>query len=230
MTVREDLIAEIEAETAATAGLTGRKALSPRVHAALEKVRREAFVPDEEQGLAYINAPLPIGHGQTISQPFIVAIMTELLDLAENQTVLEIGTGSGYQAAILAALARRVYTIEVIAPLAESARAALAREGCRNVEVRCSDGAKGWPEQAPFDAIIVTAAAVEIPPALTAQLRRGGRMIIPVGPQYGIQHLTLVTKDAQGAIATRDIMDVAFVPLTGSTGEKRRRFSTNTAP
>ncbi len=164
MDARQGLITEIEAEIAETATLTGRTRLSPGVRAALAMVRREAFVSDAAAPYAYVNAPLPIGHGQTISQPFIVALMTELLDLEPDEIVLEVGTGSGYQAAILAELARQVYSIEVIPELAAAARAALAREGCVNVDVRCGDGALGLPDLAPFDAIIVTAAAPEIPP------------------------------------------------------------------
>ena len=150
MDAREQMIAEIEEETGETSRLTGRTRLSTRVRAALAKVRREAFVPEAEAPYAYVNAPLPIGHRQTISQPFIVALMTELLDLQPDDVVLEIGTGSGYQAAILAELARRVYTIELIPELAAAARAALQREGYGTIELRCGDGALGWPEHAPF--------------------------------------------------------------------------------
>lgn len=210
---KEALIADIVRETAETAALTGRETLRPAVLAALAKVRREAFVPKEEAKYAYINAPLPIGSGQTISQPYIVAIMTELLDLERENSVLEIGTGSGYQAAILAELARQVYSIEVVAELAEGARRALAAEGYRNIEIRCGDGALGWPEFAPYDAIIVTAAAAKVPPALLDQLRPGGRMVIPIGEAYATQMLVRITKDAQGKIDRRDIMAVAFVPL-----------------
>lgn len=208
------MAAEIEAETAETADLTGRTSLSPRVRAALATVRREAFVSESEAPFAYANTPLPIGHGQTISQPFIVAIMTELLDLEPGDTVLEVGTGLGYQAAILAELVRHVYTIEVIPELAAGARAALAREGYTNVEVRCGDGAAGWPEHAPFDAIIVTAAAPRVPAALIDQIRPGGRMIIPVGRGVFEQCLVLVERSARSELATRDVLPVAFVPLT----------------
>lgn len=210
---RQALLVEISDETAATGGLTGRKVLSPRLLAALAKVRREAFVPEADAQLAYINAPLPIGHNQTISQPFIVAIMTELLDVQPDHIVLEIGTGSGYQAAILAELAHKVYSVEVIPELAENARHALAAEGYHNIDIRCSDGALGWAEHAPYDAIIVTAAAAQIPPALEAQLKPGGRMIIPVGERHWQQRLELIEKDAAGNIKRRDIMSVAFVPL-----------------
>jgi protein-L-isoaspartate(D-aspartate) O-methyltransferase len=213
MSDREALIAEIEGETAETAHLTGRATLSPRVLAALRQVPREAFVREADIAEAYDNAPLPIGHGQTISQPFIVAIMTELLDIEPDQSVLEIGTGSGYQAAILAALARKVWSVEFVPALAERARAALAGAGCANVEIRCGDGALGWPEHAPYDAIIVTAAAPSIPPALIAQLKPGGRLIAPVGCAFETQILTLVEKSGSGAIAQREIMPVAFVPL-----------------
>jgi protein-L-isoaspartate(D-aspartate) O-methyltransferase len=216
MDSHQEMIAEIEAETAETAALTGRTRLSPRLRAALAKVRRDAFVPGVEAPYAYVNRPLPIGHGQTISQPFIVAIMTELLDLEPDDVVLEIGTGSGYQAAILAELARRVYTIEVIPELAAAARAALQREGYSTIELRCGDGALGWPEHAPFDAIIVTAAAPEIPAALFAQLKPGGRMIAPVGPHAFEQRLVLIVKDRDGRVAARDVMAVAFVPLKHS--------------
>jgi len=207
------LLAEIETETAETAPFTGRKSLSPRLGAALESVRREAFVPEREVGLAYLNSPLPIGHGQTISQPFIVAIMTELLDLQPDDVVLEVGTGSGYQAAILALLARQIYSIEVVPELAEHARQALAAEGCRNVEVKCGDGALGWPEHAPYDAIIVTAAAAEIPQALIDQLKPGGRMIVPVGPPGRAQELVRVIKDAANRVTEQSVLGVAFVPL-----------------
>ena len=207
------LIDEIIAEIRETGKLTGRSSLNPRLLATLSKVRREAFVPTSEAGLAYENIPLPIGAGQTISQPFIVAIMTELLDLTPGSVVLEIGTGSGYQAAVLAELARQVYSVEVVAELAEKARSALAREGYSNVEIRLGDGALGWAEHAPYDAIIVTAAAAEIPPALIGQLKPGGRMVIPVGRPFYAQILVLVEKDEAGHIKERDMMSVAFVPL-----------------
>ena len=215
MDERSALIAEIERDMRDTARWTQREHLSPRVKAALATVRREAFVRPDSIGAAYANAPLPIDHGQTISQPFIVALMTELLDLQAEHRVLEVGTGSGYQAAVLAELADDVCSIEVIPELAEHAAQALAREGCANVALRTGDGALGWPERAPFDAIIVTAAAAEIPPALIEQLRPGGRMVIPVGPRWGDQELILLQKDAAGNVTQRCVLQVAFVPLTG---------------
>ena len=160
---------------------------------------------------------MPIGHGQTISQPFIVALMTDVIEAEPHHRVLEIGTGSGYQAAVLAALVQRVYSVEVIPALAERARAVLAAEGWTNVEVRVGDGRRGWPEEAPFDAILVTAASRDIPPALPTQLRTGGRMIIPVGQPGDTQFLTLIEKNKDGALASREILPVAFVPLTYAT-------------
>ncbi len=220
MSEKRDLIDEIVAEMAETAALTGRQALAPRVLAALRKVRREAYVPESEQDLAYVDSALPIGFGQTISQPFIVAIMTELLDLKPDDIVLEIGTGSGYQAAVLAELASKVYGIEVIPELAERARRALAAEGYRNAEVKCGDGALGWPEHAPYDAIIVTAAAAAILPPLLEQLKPGGRMITPVGPAHAAQELVLTHKNDAGRITHRHVMGVAFVPLVRSEAEQ----------
>jgi protein-L-isoaspartate(D-aspartate) O-methyltransferase len=208
------LMAEIEAEMRETGRWTGRAQLSPRVAAALAKVRREAFVPPRSSDAAYANRPLPIGHGQTISQPFVVALMTDLLDLQPDDSVLEVGTGSGYQAAVLAELAAKVCSIEVIPELAHIASAALAAEGYDTVALRIGDGALGWPERAPFDAIIVTAAAPDIPSALIEQLRPGGRMVIPVGPRHGDQDLILLTKSAAGEVRRRTILPVAFVPLT----------------
>jgi protein-L-isoaspartate(D-aspartate) O-methyltransferase len=210
------LLKEIEAEVRETSNFTGRAQLAPAVMAAMAKVARHDFVDAEERAAAYGNYPLPIGHGQTISQPYIVALMTDLLDLEPSSRVLEVGTGSGYQAAILGELAGQVYSVEIIQPLADSAQARLERMGYDNVSVRCSNGRAGWPEQAPFDAIMVTAAAESIPPALTEQLAPGGRMIIPVGAPWGGQELVLVTKDADGVVDERCVLSVAFVPLTGS--------------
>jgi protein-L-isoaspartate(D-aspartate) O-methyltransferase len=217
MDERASLLAEIEDEMRATARWTGRAQLSPRVAAALAKVRRAAFVPPRSADAAYANAPLRIGHGQTISQPFVVALMTELLDLEPEHSVLEVGTGSGYQAAVLAELAAKVCSIEVIPELARNAAAALAGEGYGNVLLRTGDGGLGWPEQAPFDAIVVTAAAPDVPAALIEQLRPGGRMVIPVGPRHGDQDLVLLSKDEAGNLARREILPVAFVPFTGGS-------------
>jgi protein-L-isoaspartate(D-aspartate) O-methyltransferase len=217
MTAQQDLIAEIAQDARETAGWTGREQFDPRVLQALRKVRREAFVPDAVIPHAYVNAPLPIGHGQTISQPFIVALMTELLDLRPEDHVLEVGTGSGYQAAVLAELAGTVCSVEVIPELAARAAKVLAAEGYANVALRTGDGATGWPERAPFDAIIVTAAAREVPPGLVTQLRPGGRMVIPVGEAYGDQELRLLHKDATGKVTSRSLLSVAFVPLTGGS-------------
>jgi len=213
---RNALIAEIEAEARDTAAWTGRDRFAPHVIAALRKVRRERFVPDREVARAYVNAPLPIGCGQTISQPFIVALMSDLLDLRPVDRVLEVGTGSGYQAAVLAELAGGVFSTEVIAELAEVARHALAREGYGNVTLRVGDGGHGWPEQAPFDAIIVTAAARGVPPALVEQLRPGGRLVIPVGVPCGDQELRVLRKSSDGRVSSRAVLPVAFVPLTGA--------------
>jgi protein-L-isoaspartate(D-aspartate) O-methyltransferase len=209
------LLDEIATDMRCTAQWTGRATLAPRVAAALGKVRRSAFVPRDAEWAAYQNRPLPIGCGQTISQPYIVALMTELLDLQPTDKVLEVGTGSGYQAAVLAELVPAVYSIETIAELSQRAGGALASEGYSNVVLGVGNGALGWPDEAPFDAIIVTAAAESIPPALLQQLGPGGRMIIPVGPQHGDQKLIVIAKDERGGIAQREVLHVAFVPLTG---------------
>lgn len=182
------------------------------------KTLRHEFVPDNLVRKAYEDGPLPIGHGQTISQPYIVEYMTEMLKPTKDSVVLEIGTGSGYQAAILAQLVKQVYTIEIVAPLAESAAARLKRLGYDNVEVRTGDGYFGWPEHGPYDAIIVTAAASHIPPALVEQLKPGGRMAIPVGTPFQVQELLLVEKHVDGTVKQRSHMPVRFVPLTGKGG------------
>ncbi len=210
------MVEAIEQDVRETSHFLSRKALNPKVLAALTTVPRHEFVPAGERGAAYQNRPLPIGHGQTISQPYIVAVMTDLLDLSENDRVLEIGTGSGYQAAILAELVRDVHTIEIIKPLGRQAAKRLKRLGYGNISVRIADGYYGWEEFAPFDAIVVTAAASHIPPPLIAQLKAGGRMVIPVGSRFMVQQLVLVTKDTAGRISTRQVLPVRFVPLTGS--------------
>jgi len=212
---RNALLAELQRDAAATAASTGRSRFSAGVMAAIESVPRERFVPSRLVDAAYENRPLPIGHGQTISQPYIVALMTELLEVDRDDVVLEVGTGSGYQAAVLAKLVSRVKTIEIIRPLGESATKRLRQLGYQNVEVKLADGYYGWPEHAPFDGILVTAAGTSIPPPLVKQLKPGGRMVIPVGAPFQTQDLILVTKDAAGKVSTTSVLPVAFVPLTG---------------
>jgi protein-L-isoaspartate(D-aspartate) O-methyltransferase len=187
-----------------------------RVLAAMARVPREKFVSDDLRAFAYENRPLPIGHGQTISQPLIVAMMTEALDLTGNEKVLELGTGSGYQAAILAELTERVVTVERIAPLAERAAAVLAELGYHNVQVRLADDTIGWPEEAPYDAILVTAAAPDVPPALIEQLATQGRLVIPVGA-HDVQELLLITNSPSG-FTTKRLGPCRFVPLVGAGG------------
>jgi len=194
---------------------TGEEALNEDVMQALGTVERHEFVPARQKPFAYENRPLSIGHGQTISQPYIVAIMTDLIEPGRDDIVLEIGTGSGYQAAILAKLVQHVYSIEIIKPLADEAAVRLARLGYVNVTTKLGDGYYGWEEHAPFDAIVVTAASSHIPPSLIQQLRPGGRMIIPVGGQFMTQQLLLLEKTQDDEIITRQIAAVRFVPLTG---------------
>ncbi len=208
------LLREIREKAAFTRRETGREALDQRVMAAIAKVPREQFVPESGRMLAFRDGPLPIGHGQTISQPFMVALMTDLLQTHADSVILEVGTGSGYQAAVLAEIVQHVYSIEVLAPLAESARQRLAALGYANVTVRSSDGFAGWPEQAPFDGIIVTAAAPVVPPPLIDQLKPGARLVIPVGPAGGFQWLCLVEKRMDGSVDSRNVLPVSFVPLT----------------
>ncbi len=193
----------------------GRREFDPRVIRVMEGTPRHAFVPKARRRLAYANRPLPIGYGQTISQPYVVALMTDALGLEPGDRVLEIGTGSGYQAAVLAGLVERVFTIEIIDDLGKAAAARLARLGYDSVRVRVGDGYFGWPDQAPFDAIIVTAAATHVPPPLIQQLKPGGRIVIPVGHQFWVQYLTLVDKDPDGRVTLRQTLPVRFVPLTG---------------
>ena len=209
------MVEDVLADAAATGSYSGSSALSQRVIAAMGKVERHRFVPAGLVALAYLNRPLPIGYGQTISQPFIVALMTELMKVKTGDRVLEIGTGSGYQAAVLAEMAGSVYSIEIIAPLGKEAGERLQSLGYRNVKTRVSDGYYGWPEAAPFDAIMVTAAASHVPPPLIKQLKPGGRMVIPLGTQFMTQFLMLVEKQRDGSVTTRQILPVRFVPLTG---------------
>jgi len=210
------LLQQIEAEAAEVGGWYGRQSLDPRVLDAIASVPREAFVPPDEESHAYANVPLPIGYGQTISQPFIVAMMTDLLRPDADHIVLEVGTGSGYQAAVLGELVQQVYSIEVVEVLAQQARERLAQLGCTNIEVRHGDGYEGWPEHAPFDGIIVTAAAPFVPPPLIQQLRHGGRMVIPVDEGMEGQYLMLLEKHASGEVTLRNMLPVAFVPLIRS--------------
>ena len=194
---------------------TGRSALSTKVMEAMGAVPREEFVLPQYRHLAYQNTPLPIEAGQTISQPLIVALMTDLLEPQPGDVILEVGTGSGYQAAVLAHLVKHVYSVEIVKELADSAAAALARLGYDNVTVRAGDGYAGWPQHAPFDGIIVTAAAQEIPPPLLRQLKPGGKLVIPVGEEHGYQELLLVEVNEGGEINKRSVLPVRFVPLTG---------------
>lgn len=212
---RAAMIREIEDDLRVTSGQVGKKALSPCVLDAMRNVPRHEFVPEYLRRYAYENRPLPIGQGQTISQPYIVGIMSELLDVNKETVVLEVGTATGYQASILAYCVKQVYTIEIIPELGEEARARLKRLGYGNIEVRIGDGYYGWEEHAPFDAIIVTAAAREIPRPLIEQLKPGGKMVIPVGPPWTTQYLTLLEKDHEGRVKSRQLLPVAFVPLTG---------------
>ena len=210
------MVAEVEAMYAAMRGYTGLAAISPRVRAALGKVERHRLVPPEQRSLAYRNHPLPIGLGQTISQPYIVALSTDLIAPEPGQTVLEVGTGSGYQAAVLAETVGRVFSIEIIESLGTQAAQRLKTLGYTNVEIKIGDGYKGWPEKAPFDAIVVTAAAPRVPEALVAQLKVGGRMVIPVGAAGGDQELLLLVKTA-GGVERKSILPVRFVPLVPGT-------------
>ena len=198
---------------AETRGETGLAAMSPAVRKALVKVERHRLIPEGQRALAYRNHPLPIGSGQTISQPYVVALSADLLNLKGGESVLEVGTGSGYQAAVLAEIASKVYSIELIASLGDAARQRLAELGYGNIEVRIGDGYKGWPEKAPFDGIVVTAAAPQVPAALVEQLKPGGRMVIPVGGSGEIQYLKVLEKRADGTIQDKRVLPVRFVPL-----------------
>lgn len=211
----ERMLEDIRSEVRLTRGLIGREQLSARVMEAMASVPRERFVPSSLRAQAYANGPLPIGHGQTISQPYIVALMTDLAELTSSARVLEVGTGCGYQTAILAELAAEVFTIEIIPELARIAAERFTTLGYRNIHARQVDGNRGWPEEAPYDAIVVTAAAPEVPPALIEQLAAGGRLVIPVGRLEFGQSLQLLRKDDAGRVTTQDILPVAFVPLTG---------------
>jgi protein-L-isoaspartate(D-aspartate) O-methyltransferase len=211
---RRAMVGEVQAMVRSTSSTTGIAALSPRVTEALLAVPRHRYVPPGLVADAYENRPLPIGHGQTISQPFVVALMTELAAVGPRDVVLEVGTGSGYQAAVLGRLAARVYTIEIVEPLAREAEARLAAAGERNVEVAIGDGYRGLPDRAPFDAIVVTAGAPHVPKPLLDQLKPGGRLVIPLDRAAG-EELVLIAKRDDGSLHRRTVLPVRFVPLTG---------------
>ncbi|HJS76992.1 MAG TPA: protein-L-isoaspartate(D-aspartate) O-methyltransferase [Burkholderiales bacterium] len=210
---RARMVAEVEAMYAETRAETGLPAMSPAVRKALGKVERHRLVPPGEASRAYRNHPLPIGAGQTISQPYIVALSTDLLQPKPADVILEVGTGSGYQAAVLAEIVSRVFTIEIIESLGRTAAKRLEELGYGNIEVRIGDGYAGWPEKAPFDGIVVTAAAPRVPQALVDQLKLGGRMVIPLGGPGDIQYLKLLTKRPDGAVEEKRVLPVRFVPL-----------------
>ena len=212
---REEMLRTIEAECRYTQGMTGITRISAKVMAAMGKVARDEFVPAGMKPYAYDNSPLPIGNGQTISQPFIVALMTELLEPKANDVILEIGAGSGYQAAVLAHLVKQIHTVEIIPALAEEARERLTQLGYKNIEVRHGDGYQGLPEHAPYDGVIVTAAAPHLPLPLIQQLKTGARLVIPVGRPHSPQELMVIEKNRQGRVSERSILAVSFVPLTG---------------
>jgi len=211
---RLEMVRTIERHARYTSDIVGERGLSPSVLEAMRTVPRHLFVPESRRSLAHDDRPVRIGYGQTISQPFIVALMTHLLEPGPDHVVLEIGTGSGYQAAVLSPLVRKVCTIEVITELGAAAAKRLAVLGYDNVETKIADGYHGWPECGPFDAIVVTAAADHVPPPLVDQLKPGGRMVIPVGGMFATQHLTLVEKTGSGEVLTRQLLPVRFVPFT----------------
>jgi len=212
---RMNMISDIQDDVRRTERFINKKSFNAAVMQAMEKVPRHEFVPTELLSRAYENRPLPIGFGQTISQPYIVGLMTDLLHPRADQSVLEIGTGSGYQAAILSQLVARVYSIEIIEQLGNATTKLLSRLGYDNIKTHIADGYNGWPEHAPYDSIIVTAAISHIPPPLVQQLKKGGRMVIPVGTRFQTQYLTMVEKDLQGKVTTRQVLPVIFVPFTG---------------
>ena len=215
---RAALVASIQAEVQATAAYTGRDHLHPTVLNAIMTVPRHCFVAPEQGELAYLDTPLSIGHGQTISQPYIVALMTDLAEVGADAKVLEIGTGSGYQAAVLAEIVDEVYSIERVTALADSAARCLAGLGYTRVHVKAGDGYQGWPEHAPYDAILVTAAVPDPPTPLLEQLKIGGRLVLPLGQSGAKQELTVITRQAEGGFAIRAVLPVSFVPfLRGET-------------
>lgn len=211
---RAEMVRTVMAHARTLPRLLGDEGIAPEVLAVMRKVQRHLFIPERRRDLAYDDRPVSIDYGQTISQPFIVALMTHLLAPQPDDVVLEIGTGSGYQAAVLSPLVERVCTIEIIPGLGRRAEALLAELGLEDVRVKIADGYFGWPECGPFDGIIVTAAAGHVPPPLVEQLKPGGRMVIPVGGPFAVQHLTLVEKTATGELRTRQLLPVRFVPFT----------------
>lgn len=222
-TAHKAMIRSIRSEAELTYPYTGRSELSTGVIDAISNVPRHAFVPDESRTRAYDDRPLSIGYGQTISQPFIVALMTDLLDLEPDARVLEVGAGSGYQAAVLAGVAANVFTVEWIPELAVAAKERLARLGYGNVRVRQGDGVEGWPGEAPFDGILLSCATAEIPTSLIRQLAPGGRLIAPVGPQWTTQMLTVFAAGMENEVSRRPVLPVAFVPLVQGLGNKQAR-------
>jgi protein-L-isoaspartate(D-aspartate) O-methyltransferase len=212
---RSQMIQTIESQVRETSFAIGRNYIDARILRAMGAIPRHEFVSEELRQASYADRALPIGYGQTISQPLIVALMSDVLNVDSTSVVLEVGTGSGYQAAVIAALVRQVYTIEIISPLAQSAAERLQRLDYTNVTVRVGDGYFGWQDAAPFDGIVVTAAAAHLPPPLLQQLKPGARMVIPVGPPFGLQHLTVAERGVGGQIRTRQLFPVKFVPLTG---------------
>jgi protein-L-isoaspartate(D-aspartate) O-methyltransferase len=216
---RAAMIETVEEYTRDAPGTVEGGKLDPAVLQAMRTVPRHEFVPEDVRAQAYEDRPVPIGYSQTISQPFIVALMTDLLDLQLDDKVLEIGTGSGYQAAILSPLAGQVYSIEIVPELGATAKSALERLGYSNIEIRVADGYYGWSEAAPFDGIVVTAAASHIPPPLIEQLKTGGRMVIPIGGVFATQQLMLVVKLPDGGVTTRQLLPVQFVPFTRADGK-----------
>ena len=211
---REEMVRTIEQYSRFVSDIIGEDGLSPRVLDTMRTVKRHLFIPERHRSVAYADGPVEIGHGQTISQPLIVALMTHLLEPEPDDVMLEIGTGSGYQAAVLSPLVAKVCTIEIITGLGEAATTRLAALGYDNVETKIADGYHGWPECGPFDGIVVTAAADHVPPPLVDQLKPGGRMVIPVGGMFATQHLTLVEKTGSGEVLTRQLLPVRFVPFT----------------
>ncbi len=210
---RAGMVAEVDAMYADTRAETGLARMSEPVRRAMGRVERHRLVPDAQARYAYRNHPLPIGSGQTISQPYIVALSTDLLQLKGGETVLDVGTGSGYQAAVLAEIATRVCSIEIVAPLAAEAGKRLRALGYGNIEIKVGDGYQGWPEKAPFDAIVVAAAAPTVPQALLDQLKPGGRLVIPVGGEWQTQYLAVYTRRADGGYDEKRVLPVRFVPL-----------------